>query len=182
MEQNRPNYKIGVDIGGTKVNLLFFSEAGRPLHQQTIATDRDVTRIAAFVHRAAADFSGTPVSIGVGVPGTVDRQQGSVIYAPNLGWRDVPLKKAFAAYFDLPFAIGQDTEAAAVGEFLFGAGRGMREDVYKRQSAFFLGIEIAAGGDLIRAERAVGVIDRVYIGEDVKGVAIGCLLYTSRCV
>lgn len=125
MNEGQPAYKIGVDIGGTKVNLLFLSEQGELLLQRTIPTERDVRRIAAFVKKQADAFSGTPVSIGVGVPGTVDREKGSVIYAPNLDWRGVGVKRAFAAYFDLPLAIGQDTEAAAVGEYLFGAGQGM---------------------------------------------------------
>ncbi len=118
-------YKIGVDIGGTKTNVLFLSLTGERLFEKAFPTDKDPEKIARFVKKETASYPGTPVSVGVGVPGTVDRKEGVVLYAPNLDWRDVPVKKAFQEYFDLPFSLGQDTEAAAVGEYLFGAGKGL---------------------------------------------------------
>jgi predicted NBD/HSP70 family sugar kinase len=67
--------------------------------------------------------------IGICVPGLVDRT-GSLVLAPNLGWRDLPVAEVLQARFPVPVHVGNDTKAAARAEYLFGACRGLADFVY----------------------------------------------------
>jgi len=66
--------------------------------------------------------------LGIGVPGTVGAL-GIVAFAPNLGWVDVPIGTEAQKHFSIPIHVAQDTRTAAVGEFLAGAGQGMKSIV-----------------------------------------------------
>ncbi len=67
-------------------------------------------------------------ALGVGVPGLVARD-GRVVFGPNLGWRDVPLRTRLAATWSVPVVVDNDTKAAALAERLFGAAREVRDFV-----------------------------------------------------
>ena len=69
--------------------------------------------------------SGRPLfGIGVGVPGLVDGSTGKLLFAPNLGWRDVPLGDLLSEQFAVPVFVSNEANLAALGESYFGAGRG----------------------------------------------------------
>jgi len=63
------------------------------------------------------------LGLGISTPGTVDTQEGLLISAPNLHWRNVPLGKIFSNHTSLPIYIDNDANAAALGEHLFGVAR-----------------------------------------------------------
>ncbi len=67
-------------------------------------------------------------ALGVGVPALVARD-GRVVFGPNLGWRDVPLRARLTATWSVPVVVDNDTKAAAIAERLFGAARGARDFV-----------------------------------------------------
>lgn len=73
----------------------------------------------------AGDF----VGVGVGAPGPLDRERGVVIVAPNLGWRDFPLRQAISDRVGLPAAIDNDANCATLGEWWCGAAKGGRNVV-----------------------------------------------------
>jgi glucokinase len=126
-------YNIGVDIGGTKINIGLIDGSGQILSMKTIPTSPKigyraivsnvVEQVRTMLDRAELDLTQVN-SLGVGVPGTVNSKAGIVVYAPNLDWREVPIAKALRDEFALPLSIGQDTHAAVWAEFLFGAGVG----------------------------------------------------------
>ena len=60
-----------------------------------------------------------PLGIGIGTPGVVD-DDGTVVEASNLGWRDVPLGRILAERFDLPVHVLNNSRAAAIAEYSFG--------------------------------------------------------------
>lgn len=62
------------------------------------------------------------VGIGIGVPGIVDAE-GNVLFAPNLGWRDIPLKARLQVDLGLPVIIDNEANAGAMGERIYGAGK-----------------------------------------------------------
>jgi glucokinase len=62
--------------------------------------------------------------IGLGFPGTVDDARQSILFAPNLGWRDVHVGRYFHAFPAAGIALVQDARAAAFAEYLLGAGKG----------------------------------------------------------
>jgi predicted NBD/HSP70 family sugar kinase len=63
------------------------------------------------------------VGIGVGASGLVDPYAGINVFAPNLGWRDVPLQDWFAEHLDLPVCVNNNVRAMALAEAMFGAGQ-----------------------------------------------------------
>lgn len=127
---------VGIDLGGTKTNIAIIDDNGQIVSSRKIYTqgaDEDsisVVRKIIEVTRtliSEIDAGKAVMSIGIGVPGTVERKEGTVLFAPNLGWKDVPVRKLFVEVFNIPVYIGQDTEAAALGEFHYGAGKGMKD-------------------------------------------------------
>jgi glucokinase len=122
---------IGVDIGGTKIEgLLVEVGAGRILDRRLVETPADdeeaITHsIVAVARELLASREGVR-ALGVGSAGLVDRN-GVMRYAPNLAWREFPLRERVSAAVGLPTLVENDANAAAWGEFRFGAGRGSRD-------------------------------------------------------
>lgn len=135
ISESHPRLSIGVDIGGTNTKIGIVDEAGAILLQRKTATDPrqgcDIiaASIVGRVHsmlKETGTHRGQITGIGVGVPGTADSTTGTVVYAPNLAWRNVPIVAAIQRLFPVPVYIAQDTRAAAWAEYLVGAERGLR--------------------------------------------------------
>jgi glucokinase len=123
-EPTKPDLLIGVDLGGTKILAGIFTPQLKLLQTAKLSTkaergfDAVVERIARCVRDAAdeADLSLKQVrAIGIGAPGAVDPESGEVIFAPNLKWKDAPLKKALEKALDLPVFIENDCNICALG-------------------------------------------------------------------
>jgi glucokinase len=145
---------IGVDIGGTQLRAALADEEGRLYDEVRVPTGADegidpvVDRIVDSVARvrAALPDHGELVGVGVGCPGPLDPFAGMVLSPPNLpGWDRVPLRDILAARIDLPIELGNDANAAVLGEWRFGAGRGRRNLVYITVSTGIGGGVIADG-------------------------------------
>ncbi len=125
---------VGIDVGGTKMIVSFVSPEGRVLVEEETSTGRDaepdeVSRtIVAAIERLRRRSPAQPHAVGVGIAGQVD-EQGTVRFAPNLRWRDVPMGPALANALGLPVRLVNDVRAATVGEWRFGAARGERDVV-----------------------------------------------------
>jgi len=63
------------------------------------------------------------LGLGISVPGTADSENGVLVFAPNLQWRNVPFKKIFHDHFGIDIYVENDANAAAIAEHLFGAAR-----------------------------------------------------------
>jgi glucokinase len=132
----KQKYNLGVDIGGTKINMGVVSENGAVLYKKKIATlnmeDRreGIRRISgeirAFLKENGLDLADIAF-IGAGVPGTVDTKTGFVDYCPNLNWIDQPIGDYFLESLDREVKLIQDSRAAAFAEYLYGAGRGFSD-------------------------------------------------------
>mgnify|MGYP005836056267 CR=1 FL=1 len=147
---------IGVDLGGTKIAFALIDRQGTVLkvhHAPTLAEEGPpavLDRIAAGI-RTLLDEAERPVAgIGIGSPGHLDPAAGVVHNAVNLGWRGVQVYDELRDRLppDLPLRLQKDTNAAAVGEMLFGAARGVRDFVYLAVGTG-LGGAAVAGGRLI---------------------------------
>jgi glucokinase len=119
---------IGVDIGGTKVAAGIVDESGRILvsdKRETPAHDPKATEdtIADAINDLARTRPGIAAA-GIGAAGFIDQQRGTVLFAPNLAWREEPIKAELEKRVGLPIMIENDANAAAWGETRFGAGRG----------------------------------------------------------
>ncbi|MFC6286560.1 ROK family glucokinase [Nocardioides sp. GCM10027113] len=115
----------GIDVGGTKIAGGVVDDDGTVLQKLRVdspAADVEAIEdaIADLVARLRADHDIT--AVGVGAAGYVDKARSTVLIAPNLAWRDVNLKKELEPRVGLPVVVENDANAAAWGEFAFGAG------------------------------------------------------------
>ncbi len=172
---------IGAQIGVDFVSISLVDLVAEPVWHQRVAVDPEMGQ-SAFIERAGdlvqealrhAETRGSrPLGIGVGVPGLVDIQQGDLVFAPNLKWSHVPLGKIFSKRFDLPVFVENDANAAALGEYYFGAARAAENFIYLSADVG-LGGGIVLGGKLFRGSS--GYAGEVgHISVDVNGELCGC--------
>src|SRR3954469_23530895 len=119
---------IGVDVGGAKVAAGVVDEQGRILEKvrrPTPSTNPKETAevIAEVVDLLKGKFEKV-VAVGLGAAGFVDESRSTVLFAPNLAWRDEPIKDKVESRVGLPVIVENDANAMAWGEARFGAGRG----------------------------------------------------------
>jgi glucokinase len=131
---NNDLYPIAaVDIGGTKIAAGIVAQDGRILAQETSPTapeqgfDDAMRRTAGMLRRCAIESGAQPSAIGIGCTGPVDPLSG-VLGDVNLlpGWQGRNLTEALSAELDIPAAVENDADAAALGEAAFGSGAGAR--------------------------------------------------------
>lgn len=149
---------LGVDLGGTKIYTALANARGKILAEVKIPTEAGggtqhvLRRIVQTVEQVSGQ-SGVnvrPAFLGIGAPGPTDSKKGIVHQAPNLGWRDVPLKELLEEALGLPVVVANDANLAALGEHVFGAGQGVADLVYVTVSTgigsgFILGGKLYSG-------------------------------------
>jgi glucokinase len=119
---------IGVDVGGTKVAGGVVDEHGQILEKvrrPTPSTNPQQTAevIAEVVELLRSKFEDV-VAVGLGAAGFVDETRSTVLFAPNLAWRNEPIKEKVESRVGLPVVVENDANAMAWGEARFGAGQG----------------------------------------------------------
>ncbi|MBC7326113.1 MAG: ROK family protein, partial [Moorella sp. (in: Bacteria)] len=146
---------VGVDLGGTKIYTALARETGELLAEVKIPTEaaggvehvlRRIVRSVREVEKQSGSC-GKIVGLAVGVPGTLHPFQGIVYQAPNLGWLDVPLKGLLEEALQMPVAVDNDANLAALGEYVFGAGQRVNDLVYVTVSTG-IGSGLILGGKL----------------------------------
>ncbi|HFI0632605.1 TPA: ROK family glucokinase [Streptococcus suis] len=156
---------IGIDLGGTSVKLAILTTEGEIQEKWSIKTNilddgsyivPDI--IESIQHRFEThglikdDFLG----VGMGSPGVVDSEAGTVIGAYNLNWKTLQLvKEQFESALGLPFFIDNDANVAALGEQWVGAGNNNPNVVFMTLGTGVGGGVIAAG-NLIRGVKGAG--------------------------
>jgi glucokinase len=118
---------IGVDVGGTKVLAGVVDEKGTMLAKSRRPTpSNSPTETADAIAAAVSEFRREyeVEAVGIGAAGWIDETRSLVRFAPNLAWRDEPLRDIVEARIGLPVVVENDANAAAWGEYRFGAGRG----------------------------------------------------------
>ena len=149
---------IGVDVGGTKVAAGLVDEDGtilrrtrRPTPSSSPEDVEDV--IAACV---AELCSGVDVeAVGIGAAGFITADRSTVLVAPNLSWRDEPLQQGVSERVGLPVVVENDANAAAWGEYRYGAGRGEQHLVVVTVGTG-IGGGVVLGGSLYRGRFGIG--------------------------
>ena len=166
---------IGVDVGGTKVAAGVVDEQGRVLATATRDTpSQDPRRTEDVIVEVVGELavSHDVEAVGVGAAGFVDAQRSTVLFAPNLAWRDEPLRAGIEGRCELPVVIENDANAAAWGEVRFGAGRG-EDFVVVLTVGTGIGGGIVLGGRLLRGRFGVaGEIGHINMVPD--GRRCGC--------
>jgi glucokinase-like ROK family protein len=109
--------------------------------------DRTLTLLRHAVEAGRAARCNILLGLAVGVPGLVDQTSGNLLFAPNIGWKDVPLKTILRTAFNTPVFVNNEANMAALGEVYFGAAQGHDEVLYISAGAG-LGGGIVRGGQL----------------------------------
>ena len=118
---------IGVDVGGTKIAAAVVDETGRIARHLRAATPAsDGAAVRAEIIRLVRELDAPDLPIGVAAAGFINAEQSVVTYAPNIDWRDVPLRDELALALGRPVVVDNDANAAGWAECRVGAGRGVR--------------------------------------------------------
>ncbi|HEM6477472.1 ROK family glucokinase [Streptococcus suis] len=156
---------IGIDLGGTSVKLAILTTEGEIQEKWSIKTNilDDGSHIVPDIIDSIKQRFETPgltkddfLGIGMGSPGVVDSEAGTVIGAYNLNWKTLQLvKEQFESALGLPFFIDNDANVAALGEQWVGAGNNNPNVVFMTLGTGVGGGVIAAG-NLIRGVKGAG--------------------------
>jgi glucokinase len=149
---------IGVDIGGTKVLGAVVDRNGEVLaqsRQDTPAADTaEIVRRVVSVIRELRE-SHEVGSIGVGAAGWIDVSRSTILFAPNLAWRNEPLRDLIQAEVDIPILMENDGNVAAWAEFTFGAARDADDSMVLITVGTGIGSGIVLGGNLVRGANGI---------------------------
>lgn len=135
----KKNYFIGIDLGGTKISGALSDLEGNVMSSYTVPTDAFEGEAAVLDRMISVALRVTEESginleevkaIGIGSPGPLDAKRGMLLNPVNLPFRNFKLVEAIVNRFGIPTYLENDGNAAAIGEYLFGAGKGTENMVY----------------------------------------------------
>ena len=160
-ENKKKDLWVGFDLGGTKMLAAVYDGDFKLLGKKRKATkghegaEAGVERVFGLINKAMEDAEVSVnqiAGIGIGVPGPLDVVDGIVLDTPNLGWKDVPIRKNLEKEFGCPAVLMNDVDAGVYGESRFGVARGARCVV-----GLFPGTGIGGGcvidGEIFRGSR-----------------------------
>jgi glucokinase len=126
---------VGFDLGGTKMMAAAFSGEFRVLGRKRRKTKGSegvkagLERIVETIRDALEEGQIKPSQlsgIGVGCPGNIDLEKGTLIDSANLGWKNFPIRDALEKAFGCPVVVLNDVDAGVYGEYRFGAAKNAR--------------------------------------------------------
>lgn len=167
---------IGIDLGGTTVKIGFVSEHGNIESHWSIptnSTDNGKFIISDIIDSIKEKMVAENVSvndikgIGMGSPGQIDFNTGTVVGAFNLGWaEEQPIKAQFENVFDCPFFIDNDANVAALGERWKGAGENASDVIFVTLGTGVGGGIVASGQLLHGASGSAGEIGHMTVEDN----------------
>ncbi|VYU13250.1 ROK family protein [Clostridium tertium] len=153
-------YVVGVDLGGTKIYTALVDLDGNMIKEITIKTEAhkgDKAVLEKLISTIDTVLEGTDINevkaIGVGSPGPLDIKKGLIVYTPNLPFKNFNIVQPIKEKYNIPTYLDNDANAATLGEFMFGAGKGSRNMVYVTVSTGIGGGAII-NGSLFRGSTA----------------------------
>lgn len=161
-------YFVGVDVGGTNLAAGLVDRKGGVRSRVKRRTDCTMTdlqlcmELVSLAREAAEKGNAAPEEIeavGFGIPGRVDAAGGTVLFTPNMPFRDTGLRDIFRREWDVPVFLNNDANCAAAGEYLAGAARGCR-------SVLMITLGTGIGGGFINE-------GRLYTGAHGSAMEIG---------
>lgn len=183
MNKNSKPNTLGIDLGGTKVNVGLVDKNGHLLsnYKSLVNPSKEPRKVILDILNAV-DICLTKANqeaqaVGIGVAAQVDKK-GVVHSSPNLGWHNFPLRKKLEEKLNLPVFVTNDVRAATWGEWKFGSGRGLSDLI-----VLFIGTGV--GGGIISGGKAIfgcnnsagelGHMTLVYNGRKCRCPNKGCL-------
>ncbi|MBO7390852.1 MAG: ROK family protein, partial [Clostridia bacterium] len=153
-----------VDVGGMSIKCALATEDGRILVKDSFVTKAGLTcadmaeSTVTFIKKLAekAGIAESDIAaIGMGTPGTVDGKKGVIVYSNNIKLEHAPIVKEMHKYISCPIHIGNDANAAALGEAVFGAAKGL-SDVVLVTLGTGVGTGVIANGRMITGKGGAG--------------------------
>ena len=150
-------HAIGVDLGGTKILAGVVARDGEVVRRhERITPHGSQEEVVAELEAAVAELLDDSVgAIGFGVPSPIDQKRGVVVQCVNLPLSDCPLRGSMSTRFGLPVGLENDANAAAIGEWRAGAGRGT-DDLVMLTLGTGLGGGVISGGRPFRGANGGG--------------------------
>ena len=169
---------IGLDLGesvfsGALVNLR--GEVRRVVELPVDGRNGDAALDLVFglVDELLSESTSTPLGIGVGTPGLVDTRTGTIRWAVNLDWQDLPLGGLLHERYGLPSNVANDSQAAALAEYTFGAEGQRAENLVTIKVGRGIGAGLVLNGSLFQGDGfGAGEIGHVAVVDD--GAACRC--------
>lgn len=140
---------VGIELGVDFIAVALTDFTGKILWRKTAtieqAEEQDATIKGTLdLAQQAIDFCHGlklhPLGLGIATPGTVDLAEGVLVFAPNLHWKNVPLRKIYSENTGLKVFVENDANAAAIAEHLFGVARHSKNFIF-----VFAGVGIGGG-------------------------------------
>jgi len=175
-------YAVGVDLGGTNIKIGLVSQGGKIVKRVSVATEakegprRVICNIKDGIRELLTSVNQNVEGIGIGCPGVVNAQIGTVENPPNFqGWKKVNVGRPLSMEFEKDVFVDNDANAAAIGELIFGSGK-------KFNSFVMVTLGTGVGGGVILNRKlyhgdfgAAGEIGHITI--DYKGPKCNCGSY-----
>jgi glucokinase len=148
---------IGVDLGGTKILAGVVERDGTIVRRHERPTPQDSQEhVLAELEAAVAELADeSVVAVGFGAPSPIDQEKGVVVRCVNVPLEDAPLRDRMRERFGVPVGLDNDANAAAVGEWRAGAGRG-EDDVVMLTLGTGVGGGVISGGRPFRGRNGAG--------------------------
>jgi glucokinase-like ROK family protein len=183
---------LGIEVGDTHLTGAIVNLRGELLRRVEVPLDgRDgemaLARLDGLIDELVQPTSAPILGIGIGTPGLIDTTSGTVRWAVNLDWRDLPLGARLRERWNLPVHIANDSHAAALGEYTFG-GHAPRESMVVVKVGRGIGAGIVIEGQLYAGEGfGAGEIGHSAIADNYRPCrcgSVGCLetLASTRAV
>jgi glucokinase len=149
---------LGVDIGGTKVLGGVVDPDGSVVAQarrETHATDaaQTLSQIVEVILELTGKYEVD--AIGIGAAGFIDAKRSTVLFAPNLAWRNEPLRDEVARHVPVPVVVENDANVAAWAEFQFGAAADANESMVMFTIGTGIGGGLVYNGELLRGSHGI---------------------------
>ncbi|MDY8026167.1 ROK family glucokinase [Paenibacillus polymyxa] len=174
---------VGVDLGGTAIKVGICNENGQLLHtyEGPTETDKGVDVVIGNIEKYVRHIvEQSPYEwdqlkgVGAGVAGFTNVREGIIVLAPNIGFRDVPIRALLEERIGKPVKIDNDANVAALGEAWAGAGKGIENCV-----CYTLGTGVG-GGIIINGKiyqgfsGMAGEIGHISVVPDLEAIQCGC--------
>ncbi len=182
VKQRESSSVLTVDLGGTQIRVAIVSMRGRIMAKESYPTvaaegpESVIGRILSAIDGLLEGKSGAaslPDSISLAAAGAVDYENGIITVSPNLpGWHNIPLRDVVGEKYGLETFLINDASAAALGEYRFGAGKGVDNLIYLTVSTGIGGGIIINGELYTGASGSAGELGHMTI--DVNGPACSC--------
>ena len=167
--------RVGIDIGSAEIKMGVLNDQLEIIAEDAYPFDRKLSwkecidelgeRVLKLLEKNDIPLEQC-IGVGVGIPGTIDRRMGKVVYSNNIRWEDVPIVQELGKVIPCPVRIANNADCAALGEQLSGAGKD-----YDNVVMFVLGNGVG-GGVILNGE--------VFEGGAIGGSEIGHMVVRTN--